>query len=78
MAMFRVDAMDPDYGVACVYLGVERPTARISNQSTLLELEGIYEKALSGLNVLVDSHRDDAVGPPRGGFFLDLGRTQFC
>ncbi len=76
--MFRVDTMDPDYGVACVHLGVEGPTARISNQSTLLELEDIYKKPLSGLNVLVDSHRDDGVGTPGRSFFAYLGRTQFC
>jgi len=76
--MFRVDPVDPDYRVARVYLGVERPTTRISNESTLLELEDIHEKPLSSLNVLVHSQRDDAVGTPgRSFFFLYLGRTQF-
>jgi hypothetical protein len=75
--MFRVDPVDPDYRVASVYLSVERPTTRISNQSTLLELEDIHEKPLSSLNVLVHSQRDDAVGTPGRSFFLDSGRTQF-
>jgi hypothetical protein len=76
--MFRVDAVDPDYRVAGVYLRVEGPTARISNESTLLELKDIHEEPLCGFNVLVDSHRDDAVGTPGRSFVLDLGRTQFC
>ncbi len=76
--MFRVDPVDPDYGVAGVYLGVEGPTARISNQSTLLELEDVHEEPLSGFNVLVHSHRDDAVAPPWRSFLLDLCRAQFC
>jgi len=75
--MFRVDAVYPDYGVAGVYLGVEGPTARISNQSTLLESEDVHQKPLGSLNVLVHSQRDDAVGTPGRSFFLDLGRTQF-
>src|SRR5260370_30064595 len=75
--MFRVDAVYPDYGVAGVYLGVEGPAARIANQSTLLELKRGHKKPLSSLNVLVHSQRDDAVGTPRRGFFLDLGRIQF-
>ncbi len=76
--MFRVDAVYPDYGVAGVYLGVEGPTARISNQSTLLESEDIHQKPLSGFNVLVHSQRDDAVGTPGRSLFLGLGRRQFC
>jgi hypothetical protein len=75
--MFRVDAMYPDYGVAGVYLSVEGPTARISNQSTLLESEDVHQKPLSSLNVLVHSQRDDAVGTPGRSLFPDLGRTQF-
>jgi len=63
--MFRIDAVYPDYGVAGVYLGVEGPTARVSNQSTLLESENVHEKPLSSLNVVVHSQRDDAVGSPR-------------
>jgi hypothetical protein len=76
--MFRVDAVDPDYRVASVYLGVEGPTAWISNQSTLLELKDIHEESLSGLNVLVHPHRDDAVGTPWRCFFFDLGSAQYC
>ena len=58
-AMFGIDAMYPDYLVASVYLGVERPTAGISNESTLLESEDVHEEPLSGLHVFVDSQRND-------------------
>jgi len=54
-AVFGVDAVDPDYGVASVYLGVERPTTGISNQSTLLESEDVYEEPLGRLHILVHS-----------------------
>ena len=70
--------MNPDYGVARVYLGVKGPTARISNQSTLLEPENVHKKPLSSLNVLIHSQRDDAVGTPRRNSFLDFGRIQLC
>jgi hypothetical protein len=29
-AVFGIDTVDPDYGLASVYLGVDRPTAGIS------------------------------------------------
>ena len=54
-AMFGVNAVDPDYRVACGYLGVERPTVGISNELALLESEDLHEEPLSGLHVLVHS-----------------------
>jgi hypothetical protein len=60
--VFGVDAVDPDYGVASVYLGVERPTAGISDESTLLESEDVHEEPLGGLHVVVHSQRNDGLG----------------
>jgi len=61
-AVFGVDPMNPDYRVASMYLGVERPTAGIANESTLLESEDVHEKSLGGLHVLVHSQRDNGLG----------------
>ncbi len=72
--MFGVDAVDPDYRVASVYLSVERPTARISNESTSLESEYVHEELLGGLHVLVDSQRNDGLGSHARATFPDLGR----
>jgi hypothetical protein len=57
--MFGGDTVDPDYGVAIGYLGVDRPTAGISIESTLLESEDVHEEPLSGLHVVVYSQRND-------------------
>ena len=75
--MFGIDTVDPDYRIARMYLCMDWPTARISNQSTLLESEDVHEKPLSSLNVLVHSQWNNAVGTPWRSFFLDPGRTQF-
>jgi len=61
-AMFGGDPVDPDYGVAIGYLGVDRPTAGISIESTLLESENVHEEPLGGLHVVVDSQRNDGLG----------------
>ena len=76
-AVFGVDAVDPDYRVASVYLGVERPTAAIPNKSTLLESKNVYKEALGGLHILVHSQRNDGLGSHARDSFLDLSRTQF-
>ena len=68
-AMIRVDAMEPDHGVACGYLGVDRPTARISIESSSLESEDVHEEPLGGLYVVVHSQRNDKLG--------SHGRTTF-
>ncbi len=60
--MFWGDAVDPDYGVAIGYLGVDRPTAGISIESTLLESEDVHEEPLGSLHVLVHSQGDDRLG----------------
>ena len=71
--MFGGDAVDPDYGVAIGYLGVDRPTAGISIESTLLESEDIYEEPLGGLHVVVYSQRNDGLGFHVTSTFSDLG-----
>jgi len=81
--MFGGDAVDPDYGVAIGYLGVDRPTAGISIESTLLESEDVHEEPLGGLHVVVYSQRNDGLGfhatatfpiwSPR--FFKGTGKT---
>ena len=76
-AMFRIDTVDPDYRIARMYLGMEWSTARISNQSTLLESEDVHEKPLRRVYVLVHSQWNNGVGSPWRSFFLDLGRAQF-
>ena len=60
--MFGVDAVDPDYGVAIGYLGVDRPTTGISIESTLLESEDVHQEPLGGLHVVVHSQRNDGLG----------------
>ena len=60
--VFGVDAVDPDYRVASVYLGVEWPTTGISNQSALFESEDVHEEPLGGLHVFVHSQRNDGLG----------------
>ena len=60
-----------------MYLRMKWSTARISNQSTLLEPEDVHEKPLRSLDVLVNSQWNNAVGSPWRSCFLDLGRTQF-
>lgn len=76
-SMLGVNTVDPDYRIACMYLGMDWSTGRVSNQSTRLESEDVHEKPLRSLSVLVNSQRNDAVGSPWRSFFLDLGRTQF-
>jgi len=76
-AVFGVDAVDPDYRVASVYLSVEWPTAAIPNKSTLLESKNVYKEALGCFHVLVDSQRNDGLGSHARDSFLDLSRTQF-
>jgi len=62
LAMFSVDAVYPDHRIANVYLSVERPTARISNKSTLLESEDVHEELLGSLHVLIHSQWDNRLG----------------
>ncbi len=71
--MFGVDAVDPDYGVASVYFGVERPTAGISNELTLLESEDVHEEPLGGLHVVIHPQRNDGLGFHAMISFLNLG-----
>ena len=61
-AVFGVDAVDPDYRVSSVDLGVERPTVAITNKSAFLETEDVHEEPLGGLHVLVHSQRNDGLG----------------
>ncbi len=61
-AVLGVDAVDPDYGVASVYLGVDRATAGISLESSSFESEDVHQESLCGLHVLVDSQRNDGLG----------------
>ena len=70
--MFGGDAVDPDYGVAIGYLGVDRPTAGISIESTLLESEDVHEEPLGGLHVVVYSQRNDWLGVQATTAFPDL------
>ena len=70
--MFGVDAVDPDYGVAIGYLGVDRPTTGISIESTLLESENVHEEPLGGLHVVVYSQRNDGLGFQATTTFSDL------
>jgi len=60
--VFRVDAVDPDYGVAGGYLGVEWATAGVSNELASFESEEVHEETLGGLHVLVHSQRNDGLG----------------
>jgi len=76
-AVFGVDAVDPDYRVACVYLSMEWPTAGIANKSTSFESEDIDKEALGCFHVLIDSQRNDGLGSHARDSFLDLSRTQF-
>jgi hypothetical protein len=71
-AMFRVDAVNPDYGVPIGYFGVDWPTAGISIESTLLESEDVHEEPLGGLHVVVDSQRNDWLGFQATTAFPDL------
>ena len=71
-AVFGGDAVDPDYGVAIGYLGVDRPTAGISIESTLLESEDVHEEPLGGLHVFVYSQRNDELGFHATTTFSDL------
>jgi len=71
-AVFGVDAVDPDYGVSSVDLGVERPTTRVANESTLLESEDVYEEPLGRLHILVNSQRNDGLGSHARTLFPDL------
>jgi hypothetical protein len=57
-----VDAVEPDYGVASGYFGVDRPTAGISNKLTALESEDVDEEPLGGLHVVIHSQRNDGLG----------------
>jgi hypothetical protein len=61
-AVFGVDAVDPDYGIASGYFGVERPTAGISNELASFESEDVHEEPLGGLHVLVHSQWNDGLG----------------
>ncbi len=61
-AVLGVDAVDPDYGIVNGYLGVERPTAGISIESSSLESEDVHEEPLGSLHVLVHSQRNDGLG----------------
>src|SRR3989442_14356661 len=71
-AVFGVDAVDPDYRVSSVDLGVERPTVAITNKSAFLETEDVHEEPLGGLHVLVHSQRDNRLGSHARTSFTDL------
>ncbi len=71
-AVFGVDPMDPDYRVASMYLGMERPTAGISNQLALLESEDVHEEPLGGFHVFIHSQRNDGLGSHARTSSLDL------
>jgi len=70
--VFGVDPVDPDYRIAGVYLGVERPTATIPNKSTLLESEDVHEEPLGRFHILVNSQRNDGLGSHARTLFPDL------
>jgi len=70
--VFGVDAVDPDYGVASVYFGVEWPTAGISNELTLLESEDVHEEPLGGFHVVIHPQRNDGLGFHAMISFLNL------
>jgi hypothetical protein len=60
--MRRVDSMHPDHGVADGHLGVERATGRVSSECASLESEDFHEETLGGLQVGVDTQRNDLLG----------------
>jgi hypothetical protein len=61
-AVLGVDAVDPDHRLADRYLGVERPTAGISNELASLESEDVHQEPLGSFHVLVHSQRNDGLG----------------
>ena len=74
--MSWVDTVNPDYRIASTHFGMECLTARISNQSTLLESEDVNKKSLRSLNVLVNSQRNNSVLSPWRSFLPNFGRAQ--
>jgi hypothetical protein len=74
-AMFGIYPVDPDNRVASVNLGVDRPTAGISIESTLLESEDVHEEPLGGLHVVVHSQRNDGLSSHARTSFLAYLRS---